>query len=155
MSMPKRQEAFRADYREKLSRWYSGSGHVFLIYAIGLAGIFYFTRQIHDVRWYEWLTIPVAFAIASWFEWWIHKYVMHSPIKGFMGIYKRHTLAHHQFFTEHEPSVDSNRDFRIVFFPPYALAAFMTGTAVPAMLLNWAGSPTSAGCCSPPTRRST
>lgn len=141
MSMSKRQEAFRADYRTKISRWYSGPGHVVMIYAIGLAGIFYFVRQLDAVAWYEWLTIPVAFMLANIFEWWIHKYVMHRPVKGFMGIYKRHTLAHHQFFTDREPTIDSNRDFRIVFFPPYALAAFMIGTSLPAALLIWAGLP--------------
>lgn len=141
MTMPKRQEAFRADYREKISSWYSGPAHVVMIYAIGLAGIFYFVRQIDAPAWYEWLTIPVAFMIANVFEWWIHKYVMHRPIKGFMGIYKRHTLAHHQFFTDIEPTIDSNRDFRIVFFPPYALAAFMIGTSVPAALIHYAGAP--------------
>ena len=38
--------------------------------------------------------IPIAFCISNAFEWWIHRYVMHRPVKGFMGIYKRHTLAH-------------------------------------------------------------
>ncbi|MBM3572516.1 MAG: sterol desaturase family protein [Alphaproteobacteria bacterium] len=137
--MSKRQEVFRADYREKISRWYSGPGHVFMIYAIGLAGIFYFSRQLAAVAWYELLIVPVAFLLANVFEWWIHRYVMHRPVKGFMGIYKRHTLAHHQFFTDREPTIDSTRDFRIVFFPPYALAAFMTGSLVPAALLNWVG----------------
>lgn len=140
-TMSKRQEAFRADYRTKISRWYSGPGHVVMIYAIGFAGIFYFVRQLDSVAWWEWLTIPIAFTIANVFEWWIHKYIMHRPVKGFMGIYKRHTLAHHQFFTDKEPTVDSNRDFRIVFFPPYALAAFMIGTSIPAALLIWAGLP--------------
>ena len=139
--MSKRQEAFRADYRTRISRWYSGWGHVFMIYAIGLAGIWTFAQRLHDVRWWEWLVIPVAFAIANVFEWWIHRYVMHRPVKGFMGIYKRHTLAHHQFFTDQEPSFDDARDFRITFFPPYALAAFMAGSIIPAWLLGLAGAP--------------
>jgi hypothetical protein len=50
---------------------------------------------------------------------------MHRPRAGLMGIYKRHTLAHHQFFTEGEPFHDTTRDYRIVFFPPYALIAFL------------------------------
>ena len=53
--------------------------------------------------WYEWLVIPAAFCLSNVFEWWIHKYVMHRPVKGLMGIYKRHTLAHHEFFTDSEP----------------------------------------------------
>ena len=96
--------------------------------AIGGAAIWYAARQVSSPAWYEYLIIPVAFMIANIFEWWLHKYVMHRPIKGFMGIYKRHTLAHHQFFTEIEPAFDNNRDFRIVFFPPYALVAFIAMT---------------------------
>jgi hypothetical protein len=56
-----------------------------------------------------------------------------------MGIYKRHTLAHHQFFTDNEPTIDSLRDFRIVFFPPYALAAFIAGSSVAAYILHLLG----------------
>jgi hypothetical protein len=58
-----------------------------------------------------------------------------------MGIYKRHTLAHHQFFTEHEYTIDGARDFRIVFFPPYALITFLAMSLVPALLLNRLGLP--------------
>lgn len=124
----RRQQAFRADFRAKIARAYDGWLHVVMIYAIGGAAIWFAARQISSPAWYEFLIIPVAFVIANVFEWWIHKYVMHRPIKGFMGIYKRHTLAHHQFFTEVEPTIDSTRDFRIVFFPPYALVAFICMT---------------------------
>ncbi len=137
--MTKRQAMFRDDYRAKISRWYVGPVHVLMIYLIGGAGIWYFVQQISNAAWYEWLIVPVAFTSANVFEWWIHKYIMHRPVKGFMGIYKRHTLAHHQFFTDHEPTVDSMRDFRIVFFPPYALAAFMSGSAIAAFVLNLLG----------------
>ena len=56
-----------------------------------------------------------------------------------MGIYNRHTLAHHQFFTHLEPTIDNARDFRIVFFPPYALVAFMVLSLLPAALLGAIG----------------
>ena len=137
--MTSRQEMFRADYRAKISRWYVGPVHVLMIYLIGGAGIWFFAHQITNAAWYEWLVVPIAFASANIFEWWIHKFIMHRPVKGFMGIYKRHTLAHHQFFTDHEPRIDSARDFRIVFFPPYALAAFMSGSAVAAFALSQIG----------------
>lgn len=120
-----RQAAFRADFRARIARAYDGWLHVALIAAIGFATIWYCARQLHGVAWYDWLVVPVAFAISNVFEWWIHKFIMHRPVPGFMGIYKRHTLAHHQFFTESEPSFDNSRDFRIVFFPPYALVAFI------------------------------
>jgi hypothetical protein len=136
-----RQLAFRADFRGKIAAAYSGWAHVALIYAIGFAAIWYCVRQIAAPAWYEWLVIPVAFALSNVFEWWIHRYVMHRPVKGFMGIYKRHTLAHHQFFTEVEPTIDNSRDFRIVFFPPYALVTFIALSIPPAALLWLFGLP--------------
>src|SRR5579883_3469238 len=139
--MPKRQEAFRADYRPRISPWYNGLLHVAVIYAIGIAALWYFIPHIHNPGWVEWLVVPVTFLATNLFEWWIHRYVMHRPVKGFMGIYKRHTLAHHQFFTHHEPSFDNTRDFRIVFFPPYALVAFIGLSIPPAAALYALGLP--------------
>ncbi|MGH7043158.1 MAG: sterol desaturase family protein [Acetobacteraceae bacterium] len=137
----RRQLAFRADFRARIAHAYSGSAHVALIFAIGAAAIFVAARQLTHPAWYEYLVIPVAFAISNVFEWWIHRYVMHRPVRGFMGIYKRHTLAHHQFFTDVEPSFDTLRDFRIVFFPPYALVAFIAVSLPPAVLLMLLGLP--------------
>jgi hypothetical protein len=139
--LPDRQAAFRADYRPRIAPAYRGWLHVALIFSLGAAAIFVCARQLNHPAWYEWLVIPLAFAISNVFEWWIHKYVMHRPVKGLMGIYKRHTLAHHEFFTDVEPSFDDSRDFRIVFFPPYALVAFMTLSLLPALLLMRLGFP--------------
>jgi hypothetical protein len=139
--MSQRQAAFRADFRTRIAPAYFGWAHVALIYALGFAAIWYCARQIAAPAWFEFLVIPVAFCISNAFEWWIHRYVMHRPVKGFMGIYKRHTLAHHQFFTHIEPTIDNTRDFRIVFFPPYALVAFMVLSLPPAAVLWLVGLP--------------
>ena len=139
--MSQRQLAFRADYRIRISPAYRGWVHVALIYLLGAAAIWVSARQITAPRWFEWLVIPAAFALSNVFEWWIHKYVMHRPVKGLMGIYRRHTLAHHEFFTDDEPTLDSTRDFRIVFFPPYALVTFMTLSLLPAAILILLGAP--------------
>ena len=134
--MTRRQAAFREDYRSRVSPWYSGVGHVILIYGIGFAALGYFIPHIHQTSVTDWLVVPVAFMFANVFEWWIHRYVMHRPIRGFMGIYKRHTLAHHQFFTDGEPTIDTTRDFRITFFPPYALVVFICMSAAGAVVVN-------------------
>jgi hypothetical protein len=134
--MSKRQEAFRADYRRRISPWYSGPLHVLLIYAIGIALIWYAVEHIHRPTFVEWLVVPVIFLLCNVFEWALHRFIMHRPVKGFMGIYKRHTLAHHQFFTDGEPTVDNTRDFRIVFFPPYALVTFIAMSVPAAFILS-------------------
>jgi hypothetical protein len=135
-TMTKRQEAFRADYRARISPWYSGLAHVFMIYALGAAMLWVAIGHIHQPSWTEWLVVPVVFLLSNIFEWALHRFIMHRPVKGLMGIYKRHTLAHHQFFTDAEPTVDGIRDFRIVFFPPYALITFMAMSAVGAWVLS-------------------
>jgi hypothetical protein len=135
--MPKRQAAFRADYRPRISPWYSGRLHVAVIYAIGIAALWYFIPHIHNPTPLEWLVVPVTFLATNIFEWWIHRFVMHRPVPGFMGIYRRHTLAHHQFFTDTEVSFDDARDYRITFFPPYALVTFIGMSIPPALILGW------------------
>jgi Fatty acid hydroxylase superfamily len=139
--MPKRQAEFRAEYRPRISPWYSGLLHVLVIYAIGAAALAYCIPHIHRPSWAEWLVVPVVFLACNGFEWWIHRFVMHRPVAGFMGIYRRHTLAHHQFFTDAEPTIDSTRDFRITFFPPYAMVTFIAMSLPPALVLGWLWAP--------------
>src|SRR5579863_1776857 len=134
--MSRRQTAFREDYRARISPWYNGWLHVALVYAIGFAAIWLAARQIERPSWAEWLVVPAGFIACNVFEWWIHRFIMHRPVKGFMGIYRRHTLAHHQFFTDGEPCLDDQRDFRITFFPPYALVTFLVMSAVGAAAVD-------------------
>ena len=132
---PARTAAFRQSYRAQIARHYYGLAHVAMIFAIGVGVLAYAVPHIHAVAPLEWLVVPAVFMIANIFEWWIHRYVMHRPRKWAMGIYRRHTLAHHVFFTDDEPSFETTRDFRIVFFPPYALVAFvLTASAGGALL---------------------
>jgi hypothetical protein len=135
--MPKRQEAFRADYRPRVSPWYSGWLHVAVIYAIGGLALAYYIPHIHRPSLLEWSIVPLTLIATNVFEWWIHRFVMHRPIKGFMGIYRRHTLSHHQFFTETVATIDDSRDFRITFFPPYALVTFIAMSVPPALVIGW------------------
>ena len=137
--MNPRQAAFRAAYRAQIAPAYDGLIHVALIYLIGGATLWYAAQHIHGASWTEWLVVPATVLFANVFEWFLHAQVMHRPRPGLMGIYKRHTLAHHQFFTDHEPFHDTTRDFRIVFFPPYALVAFIVLSIPPAAILNAIG----------------
>jgi hypothetical protein len=135
--MTERQAAFRADYRTRISPWYSGLAHVLVIALLGLATIWYCARNIHQPTAIELLVVPVAFIASNIFEWAMHRFIMHRPVKGLMGIYKRHVLAHHQFFTDHEPCIDTARDFRITFFPPYALTTFICMSAAAALIVSF------------------
>lgn len=134
--MSARQAQFREEFRARIAPAYSGLLHIALIYAIGAATLWYALGHIHRVRPPEYLVIPVVFLLCNIFEWFLHIRVMHRPVPGLMGIYRRHTLAHHQFFTVEEPSPDSFRDYRVVFFPPYALVTFIAMSAMGAGILD-------------------
>ena len=125
-SMSDRQRKYRQTYRERVTGWYNGWLHIALIYTIGFTELYIYTANLKNVTAVEWLTVPVTFLFCNFFEWWLHRYVMHRPSQNalFRAVYNRHTLMHHQFFTEHEMRFADHFDYRVTFFPPYALAAF-------------------------------
>jgi hypothetical protein len=122
-----RQKAFRQEYRSRIIGWYDGYVHVIIIYAMGAAAFYIYVAHIHNVTPLEWLTVPLTFLFTNVFEWSVHRYVMHRPvnIKGLRAIYQRHTLNHHQFFTDEEMRFRDHKDWRVTVFPPYALVVFI------------------------------
>ncbi len=118
MMMTERQRKFREKYLSEISPWYHGLVHVGVMYAAGIAAIWWCVSRMQGATW-EWLLIvPVAIA-GNFGEWAMHKYVMHRKIDVFAlrAIYDRHTRQHHQYFTDNEPTIDTVQEFRIVFFP--------------------------------------
>lgn len=116
--MTDRQRRFREEYRANISRLYNGLVHIIVMYGAGIAALWYCISQLRDARW-EWaLVIPVLVA-GNFVEWGMHRYVMHRKIDVFAlrAIYDRHTRQHHQYFTDNDATIDTVREFRIVFFP--------------------------------------
>jgi hypothetical protein len=140
-AMTAKQAAFREEYKANIAPWYNGWGHFASIFIPGVAVIWYCISQIHNpTMWELLLAIPVL-VFYNFNEWWLHKNAMHRPIKGMGGIlmpvYHRHTHQHHQYFTAKRMTYDSNREWRIVLFPPYALLIFMLLTLPPALAVGY------------------
>ena len=131
-----RQVAFRKEYRSRIVGWYNGYFHVLVIYALGGGALYYYARHIGGVAWWEWLSIPVFFLFCNVFEWAVHRYVLHRPIniRGLRAVYVRHTLNHHQFFSDDEMRFRDHKDWRVTVFPPFALVTF-TIMSIPAALV--------------------
>src|SRR5262245_35731967 len=121
-----RQKAFRREYRSRIVGWYDGYVHILIIYAIGAAAFYIYVRHISNVTWLEWLTVPLTFLFTNIFEWAVHRFIMHRPvnIKGLRAIYERHTLNHHQFFTDEEMRFRDTKDWRVTVFPPNNFAGY-------------------------------
>jgi len=63
------------------------------------------------------------------------------PFKGLRAIYERHTLNHHQFFTDEEMRFRDHKDWRVTVFPPYALVVFILMSVPMAVILGLLFSP--------------
>jgi hypothetical protein len=116
--MTERQRRFREQYLAGISPWYNGWLHAGVLYGTGIILIAYCVLQLREASW-EWLlAIPVAIA-GNFFEWWVHKYVLHRlrDVFAIRSIYDRHTRQHHQYFTDNDHEIHSVKEFRIVFFP--------------------------------------
>ena len=128
MVMTERQRQFREQYRANISPFYSGLLHVGVMYAVGISLLIYVFRQLDSATWAWLMVLPVAVA-GNFLEWAMHKYVMHRHIDVFAlrAIYDRHTRQHHQYFTDTDHTINSVREFRIVFFPWRVLAVLVVG----------------------------
>lgn len=116
--MSERQRKFREEYKSEISPLYNGLLHIGVLYAAGIAAIWYSLTQLQGARW-EWLLSIPVFLAGNFVEWAMHRFVMHRRIDVYAlrAIYERHTRQHHQYFTDNEATIDSSREFRIVFFP--------------------------------------
>lgn len=130
--MTERQRAFREQYKSKISPFYNGLLHIGVIYCAGFAALWYCASQLSGVTW-EWLIAIPVFLAGNFIEWAMHTFVMHRRIDVFAlrAIYERHTREHHQYFTDNDVTIDTTREFRIVFFPWRVLLVLsVAGTAL-------------------------
>jgi len=141
-AMNERQRKFREDYRAEIHRLYSGPVHIGVIYVVGIAVIAWCVSRLQGAAW-EWLLVVPVFVLSNLFEWWIHKNVMHRLVDvwALRAIYDRHTRQHHQYFTDNEMTVESSREWRIIFFPWRALFTFMALGVPFALVLAWLVNP--------------
>ncbi len=126
--MTDRQRKFREQYVAQISPWYNGLVHIGVMYAAGIAAIWWCVSRMQNPTW-EWLlVVPVAIA-GNFGEWAMHRYIMHRlrDVYAVRAIYDRHTRQHHQYFTDNDPTIHTVKEFRIVFFPWRVLMVLAVG----------------------------
>ena len=123
----------RVAFRERrISPRYSGPLHLATTIGIGVLIALASGMMLEDVRSPEWLTIPVTFLYANLSEYLGHRGPMHHKTRLLAGIFQRHTIEHHSFFTNEAASFESTKDYRAVLFPPILLIFFFGCFALPA-----------------------
>jgi uncharacterized membrane protein YoaK (UPF0700 family) len=122
----------RTAFREnRITEHYSGPLHLALVIGFSVLVAAVCLSMLHAVRPSEWLTVPVTFVYCNIAEYLGHRGPMHHKTRFLTGIFQRHTLEHHSFFTDEAMSFDSSRDYRAVLFPPILLIFFFGFFAVP------------------------
>ncbi len=122
----------RAEFREtRIPKHYSGYVHLATIVAFSGVVAAVSLAMLDDVKPAEWLTIPLTFLYCNLAEYLGHRGPMHHKTRFLTGIFQRHTVEHHSFFTDEAICFDSPRDYRAVLFPPILLLFFFGFFAVP------------------------
>ena len=87
--------------------------------------------MLDDVQPWEWLTVPLAFLYANLAEYLGHRGPMHHKTRFLAGIFQRHAVEHHSFFTNEAAIFETTRDYRAVLFPPILMVFFFGAFAAP------------------------
>ena len=119
--MSERQRKFREQYKADISPMYNGLLHIGVMYAVGIAAVWYCVTHLQSATW-EWLLALPVFIAGNFVEWAMHRFVMHRRIDVFAlrAIYERAIATR-------EPLI---RDYPDV--PDYQLYLAVT-------LMNWHG----------------
>ena len=122
----------RAEFRKRrISPRYSGPLHLATTISISALIAIASALLLQDVRPLEWLTVPLTFLYANLSEYLGHRGPMHHRTRLMTGVFQRHTLEHHSFFTNEAATFESSRDYRAVLFPPVLVIFFIGVFTVP------------------------
>ncbi len=97
--------------------WYNPYAHLAATTGIGLVVLVLSVTQLHSIRWTDLLVIPAVILLANYFEWRVHKVVLHRRFWPFEVIYDKHTPMHHMVYTEEDMALRSASEFRLVLIP--------------------------------------
>jgi sterol desaturase/sphingolipid hydroxylase (fatty acid hydroxylase superfamily) len=116
-------------------------GKVLGVAAVILAGGVWLAR---DATAWQWALLPVFWAVANVFEWFVHRFPMHRPLQPRI-LYLNHAIHHHRAFDGAAQEIRTLRDLSVVMMPWYTLV-FVFGLASPiAIVAALVGGPALAG----------
>ncbi len=132
------QQQFREQYRAKIPAWYSGYWHIALVI---ISAIIIFTLLYQtpvDLSAQYAVALGTALIFGNFGEYAIHRWLGHRKSRLGKLFYARHTGDHHHFFTDHNMLCDSQRDWRVLFFPPWLIWLVSVAVILPVFgILTW------------------
>ena len=117
--------------QNRIPKNYSGPLHLATVIGFSLLVAAANLVMLDDVSPLEWLAIPLTFLYCNLAEYLGHRGPMHKKMRLLAGIFQRHTVEHHSFFTDEAICFETPRDYRAVLFPPILVVFFFGIFAVP------------------------
>ena len=127
-----RRERVRQKATAEIPWWYSAWGHLAATTGIGIAVLVVSTVQLvrlGTTRLTDWLIVPAVFLLANFFEWRVHKHVLHRRRWPFQVIYDKHTPMHHMIYIEEDMALRSTKEFRLVLIPAAGVLGIVLAAA--------------------------
>ncbi len=127
-----RRDTIRKAALAEIPWWYHPYGHLAGTTGIGIA-VFalsaHFLRTGPPVHASDFVVIPIVFLLANFFEWRVHKHVLHRRRFPLQVIYDKHTPMHHMIYVEEDMALRSVREFRLVLMPAAGVLGVVVATA--------------------------
>ncbi len=127
-----RRESVRRRVTAEIPWWYSAWGHLAGTTGIGVAVLAVSAHQLLSLgttRASDWLVVPLVLLVANFFEWWVHKNVLHRRRWPMEVIYDKHTPMHHMIYVEGDMALRSYTEFRLVLIPAAGVLGIVLSTA--------------------------
>lgn len=126
-----RRDKVRAQSLAEIPWWYSPYGHLAATTGIGLIVLVASTVYLlqTQVRWTDLLVVPAVILLANFFEWRVHKHVLHKRFWPFEVIYDKHTPMHHMIYVEEDMALRSKQEFRLVLIPAAGVLGIVLAAA--------------------------
>jgi hypothetical protein len=133
-----RRERVRQRATAEIPWWYSPWGHLAGTTGIGVAVLVLSTVQLlrlGTTRATDWLVVPGVFLLSNFFEWRVHKHVLHRRRWPLEVIYDKHTPMHHMIYVEEDMALRSSKEFRLVLIPAMGVLGIVIAAAPIAIAL--------------------
>ena len=142
-----RRERVRQKATAEIPWWYSPWGHLAATTGIGIAVLIVSTIQVlrlGTTHWTDWLVVPGVLLLSNFFEWRVHKHVLHRRWKWpppVQMIYDKHTPMHHMIYIEEDMALRSTKEFRLVLIPAAGVLGIVLAAAPIATAIGrlWSG----------------
>jgi hypothetical protein len=132
-----RRDAVRERALAEVPRWYSPYAHLAATTGIGLTVLILSLSMLVQVgvRWTDLLVVPAVILFSNYYEWRVHRDVLHKRFWPFEVIYDKHTPIHHMVYVEDDMALRSVQEFRLVLIPAAGVLGIVLAAAPAAFVI--------------------